>query len=163
MNEELLYGWERCTHAGIGKPGCRTCDPDKGRVAARYEWLLQRETEMLHATIKDLARRHAWAMSLYSAFQKLEKEVVAQIEHDYALMSKDDLKTRVAEVIKKLSTKELERPIYTDSKVVPPCPGCDGKGVVGEGSESQHCLHCGGDGKLDVERLATMKKRGARI
>jgi hypothetical protein len=31
------YDWERCTHESIGLPGCPTCDPDKHRVAARYE------------------------------------------------------------------------------------------------------------------------------
>jgi hypothetical protein len=32
-----MYGWAFCSHAGIGLPGCRTCDPDKFRVAERYE------------------------------------------------------------------------------------------------------------------------------
>ena len=30
-----LYGWDRCTHEGIGQIGCPTCDPDKGRVILR--------------------------------------------------------------------------------------------------------------------------------
>lgn len=43
-----LYGWERCTHEGIGLPGCRVCDPVKSRVAERYEWLLLDIHDALH-------------------------------------------------------------------------------------------------------------------
>jgi hypothetical protein len=162
MSDELMYGWERCTHEGIGQPGCRTCDPDKVRVSNRYEWLLKRETAVLNATITDLARRHAWAMALYSAFKKIGREVDARIEHDHALTSKDGLRARVAEVIKELSAKELDRPIYVDRQVSPPCPGCNGTGDIGA-DEEVHCHHCGGDGKLDVERIAHLKKLGAQI
>ncbi len=42
-----LFGWDRCAHDGIGLPGCRTCDPDKGRVFARYEWIIERHRSRL--------------------------------------------------------------------------------------------------------------------
>ncbi len=37
-----IWGWEHCSHEGIGMPGCRTCDPIKPSVAARYEWIIER-------------------------------------------------------------------------------------------------------------------------
>jgi len=161
--KDALFGWDRCTHEGIGQPGCRTCDPQKLRVYDRYEFLIERSQMLLNATITDLARRHAWAMALYTSFRNVEKTVVARIEHDYSLTSKSGLTDRVIEVIRALSKKELERPVFGEKKAAPPCPGCNGKGDVGEGDEQQHCIHCGGDGKLDVERLAHMKQRGAEI
>ena len=115
--KDALWGWDRCTHEGIGQPGCRTCDPMKLRVFDRYEFLIERSQMLLNATLTDLARRHAWAMSLYTAFKKIGKEIDVRIEHDHALTSKDGLKARVAEVIKELSAKELDRPIYVDRQV----------------------------------------------
>jgi hypothetical protein len=37
MSEQAsgLYDWERCSHEGIGQPGCPTCDPNKDRCMAR--------------------------------------------------------------------------------------------------------------------------------
>lgn len=160
---DKLFGWESCNHENGGKPGCRTCDPSKLRIFDRYEFLLAREKMLLSATIIDLARRHAWAMALYTSFKNIERAVVARVEHDYSLVSKSGLTDRLIETIREASKKELERPVYHDRKTLPPCPGCNGTGDVGEGSEQQHCIHCGGDGRLDVERLAYMKQRGAQI
>ena len=36
-SQQLAYDWARCTHEGIGLPGCPTCDPDKHRCLARAE------------------------------------------------------------------------------------------------------------------------------
>lgn len=38
-----VYGWERCTHEGIGLPGCPTCDPSKDRCIARARYDEARE------------------------------------------------------------------------------------------------------------------------
>lgn len=32
---DLLYSWGRCSHVGIGQPGCPVCDPSKSRCVAR--------------------------------------------------------------------------------------------------------------------------------
>ena len=50
-----IYDWERCTHEGIGQPGCPTCDPDKQRVSARYEQrlaALRAEVTSLRAALR---------------------------------------------------------------------------------------------------------------
>jgi hypothetical protein len=163
LTSDALFGWVRCSHENGGNPGCRICDQQKLRVYDRYEFLLERERTVIAAIVTDLARRHAWAMALYTAFKNVEKTVVARIEHDHALTSKSGLIDRVIEVIREQSKKELDHPIFDEKKAAPPCPGCNGKGDVGEGDEAQHCIHCGGDGKLDVARLVLMKKRGAEI
>lgn len=41
-DRSLMFGWRRCSHEGIGLPGCRICDPDEERVASRNEWLAGR-------------------------------------------------------------------------------------------------------------------------
>lgn len=64
MSDIDLYGWERCTHANIGLPGCPTCDPDKHRVAARYE----RKLDEAHA---EVARWQAIATRAVEALEAL--------------------------------------------------------------------------------------------
>lgn len=45
LTAALFFGWERCTHEGIGKPGCITCDPDRARCAARAEYVEQAKAQ----------------------------------------------------------------------------------------------------------------------
>lgn len=40
--DSAMYGWSRCTHRGIGQPGCPMCDPDRDRVAARATFVARR-------------------------------------------------------------------------------------------------------------------------
>lgn len=52
-----MYAWERCTHEGIGRPGCPTCDPDKHRCLARAQRHLdacQRDFDALRARAEQL-------------------------------------------------------------------------------------------------------------
>lgn len=49
----MMFAWERCTHEGIGQPGCPICDPDKSRVMLRAVWLDKRDVRA------DLAKAQA--------------------------------------------------------------------------------------------------------
>lgn len=44
-----IYDWDRCDHAGIGQPGCQTCDPDKERVLLRAQHRSEGMDGMAHA------------------------------------------------------------------------------------------------------------------
>lgn len=41
---DALFGWDRCDHSGIGKPGCETCDPIDKHVRRRAQWLRDHAT-----------------------------------------------------------------------------------------------------------------------
>lgn len=43
MSDSLLYGWDRCSHEGIGMPGCGICDPVCSRRIARAVWVEREE------------------------------------------------------------------------------------------------------------------------
>lgn len=61
-----IYDWKRCTHEGIGQPGCPTCDPDHDRVMIRAQRL---DNAALRAERDDERRMKNTAM------------VVAEAEH----------------------------------------------------------------------------------
>ena len=63
-SQQLAYDWARCTHEGIGLPGCPTCDPDKHRCLARAEHVrraavlaladrLEAEAQALRESVKE--------------------------------------------------------------------------------------------------------------
>lgn len=82
-----LYGWERCSHEGIGLAGCRVCDPDKGRVASRYEFLLER----VRAERDDAEERaDRWLSALERATQDLEAVLEANADN------RNDLREKVS-------------------------------------------------------------------
>ncbi len=64
------YNWDRCTHEGIGLPGCPTCDPDKNRCLERAEFLHERE---LAAVIKTADRWRADLMRMRGMIGKARK------------------------------------------------------------------------------------------
>ena len=74
-----MYDWEHCDHKGIGRVGCPTCDPDKGRVMIRSQRLDNR----------DLRARLAAAESALAASQAREEglrkllEWVSPLAHRY--------------------------------------------------------------------------------
>lgn len=49
-----IYDWERCTHEGIGQPGCPTCDPDHDRVMIRAQRQFRAEGAAATAFLADL-------------------------------------------------------------------------------------------------------------
>lgn len=65
---DLLYGWERCSHEGIGKPGCSTCDPDKSRCVAK----LERDLAQRDETIAELRKAQAAWLASPEAAKRLE-------------------------------------------------------------------------------------------
>lgn len=64
------YDWTRCDHSSIGKPGCPTCDPDKGRCLARKDYFidaLQADWDDLRAFTDATLARASFAESLLCA------------------------------------------------------------------------------------------------
>lgn len=84
MSKEM-YGWDRCTHEGIGMPGCRTCDPDKFRVAERYELLLS----FVEAERDDVRVRLNRALKTEAAANKIKH--AAEVDRDAAQAAYDRL------------------------------------------------------------------------
>lgn len=120
--EVELYGWVRCSHEGIGKPGCRICDPDKARVANRYEFLLA-VADLDRQKWKGLAELHlemaeraqdGWnkAIDSLDAAKAAQRDTSAALIEEYASANKEsDARLtpasllRLAKVIRKAGGK----------------------------------------------------------
>lgn len=66
----MMFAWERCTHDGIGQPGCPVCDPDKSRVMLRAVWLDKRDARA------DLAKAQARVAELEAALRGYVEAVI---------------------------------------------------------------------------------------
>lgn len=43
-----FFTWTNCDHGKYAELGCKVCDPDKGRVVRRYEYLLEQANVEIH-------------------------------------------------------------------------------------------------------------------
>lgn len=90
---DLLYGWERCSHEGIGKPGCSTCDPDKSRCVAKLERdLAQRDATIAELRAKSEQRREALS-KLKAEVERLKAEAQAKMSGKFYVMSDAEVVT----------------------------------------------------------------------
>lgn len=80
-----LYDWERCTHEGIGQPGCSTCDPSKDRCMARAVSADNKDLRAEGGTLMVDAIWHVfvWAALFSSAMWHLEsnRRISIALEH----------------------------------------------------------------------------------
>lgn len=75
----MMFAWERCTHDGIGQPGCPVCDPDKSRVMLRAVWLDKRDARA------DLAKAQARVAELEAALRGVTG-LVESLDEEYVKM-----------------------------------------------------------------------------